>query len=127
VARLRILLVDDEEDLVFAMAERLTLRGFQVEVATRADDAMRRLHDCPFDVLILDVKMPGIGGLTLMAEAKQEHPDLPVFLFTGHGSVADAQRGVQEGAFDYLMKPIDLDQLVETIGLAAGTKKGSHS
>ena len=123
--QLRILLVDDEEDLVSAMAERLTLRGFQVQTATRATEALRHLDENPFDVLILDVKMPGIGGLSLMVEIKRKHPHLPVILFTGHGSVADAQRGMQEGAFDYLMKPIDVDALVEKIRSAAGSTKGA--
>jgi len=124
--RLRILLVDDEEDLVGAMAEHLALRGFQVETATSASEALRRLHEDQFDVLILDVKMPGTGGLNLMAEMKKQRPDLPVILFTGHGSVADAERGMQEGAFEYLMKPMDVDELVETICRAAASKKESE-
>jgi DNA-binding NtrC family response regulator len=125
--RLRVLLVDDEEDLVSAMAERLALRGFQVETATRAADAMRHLDQSGFDVLILDVRMPGSGGLRLLAEMKKKHPGLPVILFTGHGSVADAERGVQEGAFDYLVKPIEVDDLVEKIRLAAGGGKEPDS
>jgi DNA-binding NtrC family response regulator len=68
--------------------------------------------------------MPGTGGLKLMAEIKRELPDLPVILFTGHGSLAEAERGMQEGAFDYLVKPIEVDALVETIYRAAGRKKG---
>jgi len=123
--RLRILLVDDEEDLVSAMAERLALRGFQVQTATRAAEALGHLDENPFDVLILDVKMPGISGLSLMAEMKRKHPHLPVILFTGHGSVADAEQGMQEGAFDYLMKPIDVEELIEKIRSAAGSKKGA--
>lgn len=124
---LKILLVDDEEDLASATAQRLALRGFQAATATNAAGALRHLHEDEFDVLILDVKMPGTGGLRLMAEVKQERPDLPVILFTGHGSVADAQRGMQEGAFDYLMKPVDVDALVEKIRSAAGSKKGASS
>ena len=125
--RFRILIVDDEEDLVSTMAERLALRGFQVETATRATDALRHVSEEDFSVLILDVRMPGIGGLKLMAEIKRKQPDLPVILFTGHGSVADAERGLREGAFDYLMKPIDLDELIEKIRNAEGRKKGRPS
>ena len=125
--RFRILIVDDEEDLVSTMAERLALRGFQVETATRATDALRHVSEEDFSVLILDVRMPGIGGLKLMAEIKRKQPDLPVILFTGHGSVADAERGMREGAFDYLMKPIDLDELIEKIRNAEGRKKGRPS
>jgi two-component system, OmpR family, response regulator len=125
--RLNILLVDDEEDLVSAMAERLMLRGFQVKAVTTATAALRLLREDQFRVLILDVKMPGTGGLKLLVEVKKECPDLPVILFTGHGSTADAERGMQEGAFDYLMKPVDVDDLVEKICTAAGTAKGSHA
>jgi DNA-binding NtrC family response regulator len=124
---LSVLLVDDEEDLVLAMAERLALRGFHVDTATNAADALRRLAEKDFSVLILDVKMPGRGGLRLMSEIKKEHPNLPVILFTGHGSTADAARGVQEGAFDCLMKPVQVDELIEKIRTAAGVTKGSCS
>ena len=112
---LRILIVDDEEDFVSTLAERLTLRGFQVGAATCGADARRLVGEDDFNVLILDVKMPGIDGLELMAQIKEKHPDLPVILLTGHGSEADAERGMEEGAFDYLMKPIDIDELIEKI------------
>ena len=125
--RLRVLIVDDEEDLVFAMAQRLAFRGFQVATATSGVEALRHLSENGFRVLVLDVKMPGTGGLRLMAQVKGKYSNLPVILFTGHGSVADAQRGVQEGAFDYLMKPIDIDELAEKIRSAAETQKGPNS
>lgn len=121
---LRVLIVDDEEDLVSTMAERLELRGFEVETATSGTDALTHVGKSDFSVLLVDVKMPGVGGLELMAEIKRDHPDLPVILFTGHTSVADAERGIQEGAFGYLMKPIDIDRLIEKIRNAAGTRKG---
>ncbi len=122
--RLRILLVDDEEDFASILAERLVLRGFQAEVATSGVDALRHIREAPFSVLILDVKMPGLDGLGLMAEVKRKRPDLPVILLTGHGSVASAATGMKEGAFDYLMKPIDIDELIEKITDAVGREKG---
>ena len=122
--RIRILIVDDEEDLVSALAERLRLRGFQVETATTGTDALTHVSAGDFSVVILDVKMPGIGGVELMVEIMRKHPDLPVILFTGHGSVADARRGMEEGAFDYIMKPVDIDDLIHKIGNAAGRKTG---
>ena len=123
---LKILIVDDEEDFVSTLAERLVLRGFQVEVAMRGMDALRHVREDDFNVLILDVKMPGIGGLDLMAEIKQKHPDLPVVLLTGYGSEAEAQRGMAEGALEYLMKPIDVDELTEKIRDAAGRNRGEQ-
>ena len=122
--RLRILLVDDEEEFANALAERLELRGFQTEVATSGKDALRHVREGDFSVLILDIKMPGIDGLGLMAEIKRKCPHLPVILLTGHGSVASAKTGMKEGAFDYLMKPIDIDKLIEKIKDAVGGKKG---
>jgi len=121
--RLRILIVDDEEDLVSTLAERLALRGFQVDAATSGTDALRCVGEDDFNVLILDVKMPGIDGLELMGKIKQQQPDLPVILFTGHGSVADAERGMTEGAFDYVMKPVDIDELIEKVRTATGGKE----
>ena len=122
--QLRILLVDDEKDFAFTLAERLVLRGFQAEVATSGMDALRHVREDDFSVLILDVKMPGIDGLGLMAEVKRKRPDLPVILLTGRGSVANAETGMKEGAFDYLMKPIDIDELIEKIRNALGREKG---
>jgi len=124
VEQLRILLVDDEEDFASTLAERLVLRGFQAEVATSGMDALRHVRKDDFSVLILDVKMPGIDGLGLMAEIKRKRPDLPVILLTGHGSVASAEAGMKEGAFDYLMKPIDIEELIEKIREAVGREKG---
>ena len=125
--QLKILIVDDEEDLTSAMAERLEIRGFQVETATNGIDALKRVSEVDFGVLILDVKMPGIDGLQLVAEINRQRLDLPVILLTGHGSVKDAERGMREGAFDYLMKPIDIDALVEKIRNATGSTEGGKS
>ena len=113
--QLRILIVDDEEDFAATLAERLTLRGFQVEAASQRGRCAETRREDGFSILILDVKMPGIGGLQLLSQIKATHPDLPIILLTGHGSVADAERGMEEGAFDYLMKPVDIDDLIEKI------------
>ncbi|MFC1597563.1 response regulator [Planctomycetota bacterium] len=121
--QLRILLVDDEVDFASALAERLALRGFQAQAATSGVDALRHVRESDFSMLILDVKMPGIDGLGLMAEVKRKHPHLPVILLTGHGSVEDAESGMKAGAFDYLMKPIDIDELIEKIKNAVGGEK----
>ena len=79
-----------------------------------------------YSVLILDVKMPGISGLELMTRIKQEQPNLPVILFTGHSSLADAQRGTQEGASAYLLKPIKIDEMMNTIRNAIGGDPAEH-
>jgi DNA-binding NtrC family response regulator len=126
---LRILIVDDEEDLVSTLAERLAIRGFQVEGATSGDDALTCLRQHEFSVVIVDVKMPGIGGLQLTEQIKQEHPGLPVILFTGQGSLDDAERAAQQGALEYLLKPVDIEELISKISsaVADGGKDGSGS
>jgi DNA-binding NtrC family response regulator len=122
-----ILIVDDEEDLASTLAERLELRGFQVTAVTSSAEALEVVSANRFSVLILDVKMPGIGGLELMTRIKQEQPDLPVILFTGHSSLADARKGIDEGAFAYLQKPIKIDKLLETVkGAIGGSEAQRH-
>jgi two-component system, OmpR family, response regulator len=120
VQRLRVLLVDDEEDLVVTLVERLQLRGIEAEGVFSGADALRHVREASFDVLILDVRMPGIDGLALMAEIKRDDPDLPVILFTGHSSVEDAEEGMRGGASAYFIKPIDIEELVAKIMNAAG-------
>jgi DNA-binding NtrC family response regulator len=120
---LRVLIVDDEEELVSALVERLTLRGFQAEGVTTGADALAYLEGAPCDVVLLDVKMPGIGGLEVIKRIKEQQPSLEVVLLTGHSSAQDAERGMTLGAFDYLMKPVKLDDLLRVL-LSAGARAG---
>lgn len=110
-----ILLVDDEEEFVNTLAERLEIRGFQPEVATSGQQAVELMAKRNFDVMVLDVKMPGMDGLKVMERAKDLRPDLPVILLTGHGSTDDGVQGMHQGAFDFLMKPLDIDDLISKI------------
>ena len=123
MGELRVLIVDDEGDLVSAMAERLALRGFQIDVATNGDDALRLVREEPLDAAVVDVKMPGLGGLGLLAAIKRAKADLPVILFTGHSSVADAELGMRAGAFDYIIKPVDIDTLAEKLRQATAVNE----
>ena len=112
---LRVLIVDDEEELVSALEERLNLRGFDAKGVTTGREGLAFLDDTPCDVVLLDVKMPGIGGLEVIKSIKAEHPKLEVILLSGHGSAQDVEKGMALGAFDYLMKPVDIDVLVRTL------------
>ena len=112
---LRVLIVDDEAELVSAIVERLNLRGFEAKGITTGAEALAYLADTQCDVVLLDVKMPGIGGLEVIKRIKEEHPGLAVILLTGHGSVQDVEKGMELGAFDYLMKPVDIDVLVRAL------------
>lgn len=113
-----ILLVDDEEEFVTTLAERLEIRGFQPEAATSGQQAMELMENRHFDVMVLDVKMPGMSGLKVMEKARELRPDLPIILLTGHGSTDDGVQGMHQGAFDFLMKPLDIDELISKISEA---------
>jgi DNA-binding response OmpR family regulator len=121
---LRVLLVDDEEELVETLAERLELRGISAEAVTRGEDALRLLLDYTFDVVLLDVKMPGIGGLEVLKLIRRQRPNMQVILITGHGSTEDGENGLEEGAFDYVVKPIDIETLIGKMKDAARKARG---
>ncbi len=119
---LRILMVDDEEELVVTLVERLQIRGFQAEGVTRGIDAVKRIRDGIFDVVVLDLKMPGLDGLEVIQQLKYHRPELQVILLTGHGSSEDAIMGKKSGAFDYLIKPVDIEELIDIIRKAADSE-----
>ncbi len=116
---LRVLFVDDEEELVSAVVERLELRGVEARGAISGAAALQLIEQHEFEVVVLDVKMPGLGGFDVIKRIKQQHPDLAVVFLTGHGAEEDAETGMRMGAFDYLMKPVDIEALVEVLGRAA--------
>ncbi|MCP4197960.1 MAG: response regulator [Proteobacteria bacterium] len=117
---LRVLIVDDEEELVSTLVERLEIRGIHAHGVTTGKEALVCLQDEVFDVVLLDVKMPEIGGLVVIREIKERLPDLEVILLTGHGSDEDAQKGLELGAFEYIIKPFNLSVLIDVLHRAAG-------
>jgi len=119
---MRVLFVDDEEELVSAVVERLDLRGVEAEGVTSGAAALQRIEERDFEVVVLDVKMPGLGGLDVIKRIKQRHPAVQVVMLTGHGSSEDAEEGVRLGAFDYLQKPIDIEVLLEVLRKAAASR-----
>jgi DNA-binding NtrC family response regulator len=121
----RVLIVDDEEELVNALVERLNLRGFEAQGLTSGAEALVYLEGESVDVVLLDVKMPGLGGLEVIEKIKQRRPGLEVILLTGHGSAQDAQEGMKLGAFDYLMKPVKIDALVRSLLAATARDAGA--
>jgi two-component system OmpR family response regulator len=108
----KVLLVDDEEEFLTTLAERLELRGIQVKTATSGEEALRLIEADPPQVVVLDVLMPGLGGLEVLRLIKVGNPQLPVILLTGRGSTREGIEGMRLGAFDYLMKPLKLDELI---------------
>ncbi len=114
----RVLLVDDEPELVFTMAERLEIRGYDVDAVTSGQEALDRLSEATYDVAVVDVKMPGMGGQVVLGRASQDLPDLPVIMLTGHGSTEE----FSGGACAYLFKPVSIEDLIETIEECAAKK-----
>ncbi|QLA17538.1 response regulator [Desulfolutivibrio sulfoxidireducens] len=111
MSKCRVLLVDDEEAYVETLAKRLTRRGLTVFTANRGERALEVLAGNPVDVVILDMKMPGMDGIETLTRIKRDHADVEVIMLTGHANVDAAIQGMEQGAFDYLMKPAEMDDL----------------
>lgn len=118
----KVLLVDDEEEFVETLAERMRTRGMEVSTTNSGADALKLVEDEAFDVVVLDLKMPGIDGLEALKRIKQRRPDIQVVLLTGHATVEKGVEAIKEGALEFLEKPIDLASLTETIHKAKATK-----
>jgi DNA-binding response OmpR family regulator len=114
----RLLLVDDEVGYLEVLTKRLSRRGFEVTAARSGAEAIRSLRDRDFDLAVVDLKMEDIDGIELLKILRQMLPGLKVIMLTGHGSERAARDGLSQGAFDYLMKPVDLELLVERIHAA---------
>jgi len=114
----RVLLVDDEKDFVETLAERLEMRGFDVKTSFSGDEALDLIQKHKFDVIVLDVLMPGKDGMETLKEIKKIKPLLQVIMLTGHATVETAIAGMKLGAFDYLIKPTQTMDLVHKIARA---------
>ena len=124
MAATHILLVDDEAEFVEVMAERLTIRGYRVSCCSNGKDALTQLEQHPdIDVTVLDLKMPGMGGIETLEAIKKRQPLAQVIMLTGYSTVSSATEAMKLGAFDYVVKPFDNDQLIALINEAAARKK----
>lgn len=112
---IRVLLVDDEVEFVDTLAKRMKKRKLKTSSVNSGEDALEFLGQHLTDVVILDVKMPGIDGIQTLREIKQQYPLVEVIMLTGHANVEVAIQGMEIGAFDYLMKPMAIDDLVYKI------------
>lgn len=108
----KVLLVDDEEDFLTALTERLQNRGIDAQGVKSGEEALEALKSRPVDVVVLDVRMPGISGIDTLEAIKKEYPATEVLMLTGHADLETAFRGMDSGAFDYLVKPVDIDELI---------------
>ena len=121
--KIRVLLVDDEKEFVESLSERLELRLFEVKTCFNGDDAVLLLQQEDVDVIILDVLMPGKDGIATLTEIKKLKPLTQVIMLTGNATVETAINGMKLGAYDYLMKPTETEDLVNKINSAAKLKR----
>lgn len=108
----RVLLVDDEQDFLTTLVKRLKKRNLDVISASGGVEALRMVAENELDVIVLDVKMPDMNGIDTLREIKKIQPAAEVIMLTGHADVEVAIEGMELGAFDYLMKPADIDELL---------------
>ena len=120
-----ILIVDDEKDFVEMLLLRLTDAGHRVRAAYDGDAGLAALAEAECDVMLLDIRMPGKDGITVLKAVKNAHPVVEVILLTGHGTIDTAVEGLKTGAFDYVQKPARFEDLLEKLE-AARNRKSEH-
>lgn len=114
---IKILLVDDEKQFVDTLAERLAMRGFSARVAYDGPQALKAVEE-PTDVIVLDLRMPGMDGFEVLRSVKKSNPQVQVIILTGHGGDAEEQTAYRMGAYNFLKKPMDIDELLNSIRMA---------
>ena len=119
-----VMLVDDEVQFIDTVGKRLTARGLKLLTAYSGEECLENLsaHDT-LDAVVLDMKMPGMDGITALKKIKQEHPLVEVIMLTGHGTMDTAISAMKSGAFDFLVKPFNIDELLLTIKAAVQKKR----
>ena len=115
---MKVLLVDDEEEFVKALAERLRMRDLRSDTVFDGEEALSYVEDQEPDVMVLDLKMPGIDGMEVLRQVRKVYPKIQVIILTGHGPEKDEEEAKRLGAFDYLEKPVNLDVLVKKMKAA---------
>ena len=115
---MKLLLVDDEEEFVKALAERLKMRDLRSDTVLDGEEALSFVEDQEPDVMVLDLKMPGIDGMEVLRQVRKAYPNIQVIILTGHGTEKHEEEAKRLGAFDYLEKPVNLDVLVKKMKAA---------
>jgi DNA-binding NtrC family response regulator len=113
-----VLLIDDEEQFLKVLGERLETRGLQVNTVTSGEDALTLIDDKNYDAIVLDLAMPGIDGIETLKLLKEKNPDLEIIMLTGHATVQKGVEAMKLGADDFLEKPVELSVLLERISEA---------
>jgi DNA-binding NtrC family response regulator len=124
--KIKLLFVDDEKGFVHVLSNRLSKRGIDVFKTYSGSEGIRALREQDFDVALLDLKMEDMDGIEVLKVFKKMYPEMAVIMLTGHGSEMAAREGIQCGAFDYLTKPCELEELLEKIYGAMESKGGKE-
>lgn len=119
---IKVLIADDEVEFASTLQTRLMLRKFKTNMTNSGKETLLALQTEVPDVLVLDLKMPDLDGLEVLAKVKELHPSVAVIILTGHGSFEAGREGMELGAFDYIMKPVDLNLLISKIEEAYKSK-----
>jgi DNA-binding NtrC family response regulator len=125
MAHTKVLLVDDEKEFASALAERLQLRNYDVQAAANALEALGIVHSFQPDVVLLDLRIPGMDGIETLRAIKQFDATIEVIMLTGHGDIQSVENGMKNGAFEYIMKPVDIGELTVKINKAWQKKQTS--
>ncbi|MGA1194960.1 MAG: hybrid sensor histidine kinase/response regulator [Candidatus Latescibacterota bacterium] len=120
---MNVLLVDDEIQILTILAEMLEVAGNQVHICNSGDDALAYLENHTVEVMVSDLRMPGMNGLELLHKARAKDPDLQMVILTGFGDMKSAVEALRAGAYDYLSKPIDAERLVQTLKIGAEQRR----
>jgi two-component system alkaline phosphatase synthesis response regulator PhoP len=121
----RVLLIEDEPVLVLTLSDRLRAEGYEVESATNGETGFKRALDGPFDIVLLDVALPGKNGFDVLRDLRQHRVDTPVLMLTARGQVIDKVLGLKLGADDYLPKPFDTNELLARMEAVLRRKRGA--
>ena len=114
----KVLLVDDEEDFIKSLSDRLEIRGLTVSTSGSGVEALDLVSEQKFDMVVLDLSMPGMNGIEVLKKIKQESPDTEIIMLSGHATIKDSTEAMKLGAEDFLEKPLDLQKLLQKIAEA---------
>ncbi|PTN32055.1 response regulator [Desulfonatronum sp. SC1] len=125
---MHILLIDDELSFLETVITRLRLRGIAAEGVESGEKALEAMRAGHFDAVVLDVSMPGMDGVSTLRELKRINSEVPVIMLTGHATLETADEGMKLGAFDYMMKPCPIDELLDKVSEAIRSRdKGGEA
>src|SRR5437868_419093 len=122
-SRSTILLIEDDAGIVVTLRRLLGEEGHRVEIETRGDTGLERARTNPFDVVITDMKLPGLNGLEVVRQLHSARPRLPIILITAHGTTETAIEATKSGAYDYLLKPFEMTELLELVDTAVTSSR----